>query len=73
MDTTISLPKELLAALAEMAQRTGRPPEELVREALTTYLVREDRTRPTVLGMFATSSISSDRLEEWLDDHWAID
>jgi metal-responsive CopG/Arc/MetJ family transcriptional regulator len=71
--TTIYLPKALHAQLAEAARQRGRPQAQLIREALAAYLVDQKRPRPTTIGMFAVSTVSSDSIEEWLDEHWELD
>jgi hypothetical protein len=71
--TTIYLPKELHVALKRTSRRTGKPQVQLIREALVAYLDDQTRPRPATTGMISLATVSSDNLEEWLDENWTPD
>lgn len=55
---SIRLPDKLDAELAREAERAQRPRSELVREAITEYLVRREKTR--VLDQIARAAAAPD-------------
>ena len=66
--TTVYLDPEAYRALKRMAQRTGRPPAELVREAVAEYAVKHaPRRRARSIGGFSSGRRDlSERAEELL-------
>lgn len=71
--TTVYLPKELHQALEDMSRQTGRPQAQLIREAVASYVVGYDRPRPASIGIVSDGSVSSENVEEWLEQNWKPD
>ena len=74
METTIHLPADVRNALAEEANRTGRPEAELIVEALRSYVQNRvppgDRPVPRSFGMHADPELSGADSEDWLRANW---
>ncbi len=50
--TTVLLPEEDWLGLKQLAQRQGRSPSEMIREAVAAYIVgREGQERPSYVGL----------------------
>jgi hypothetical protein len=66
--TTVYLDAEDYRALKRIAQRSGRPPAELVREAVAEYTSKHARaTRAKSIGAFSSRKRNlSERAEELL-------
>lgn len=66
--TTVYLEREAYQALKRIGIRTGRPPAELVREAVAEYAARHaSRHRPKSIGAFASGRRDlSERAEQLL-------
>ncbi len=75
--TTLYLPKQLQRELKDAARRTGRPQAELIREALTKYLAKQERPLPGFVGIIddpdmipaseAKRWLREKRIREWED------
>ncbi len=53
--TTVLLPEEDWLGLKQLAQRQGRSPSEMIREAVAAYIEgREDEGRPSYVGLGAS-------------------
>jgi hypothetical protein len=68
--TTLYLPPDLLRALRDASDRTGRSQADLVREALRTYLADQPRPRPSSIGLGRDRSLAGRDAEVWLEERW---
>lgn len=68
--TTLYLTDELHAILRETARRTGRRQAEVVREALTEYLIDRPRPKPRSIGLGSDAELSAADSEAWLEAQW---
>ena len=69
--TTLYLDEREYRRLKQIAQRRGRKPAELVREAVSEYTARheQDRAAPASIGAFASSKRDlASRDEDYLSD-----
>lgn len=68
--TTLYLPKQLQRELKDAARRTGRPQAELVREALTEYLAKQERPLPSFVGSIDDPNmIQASEAKRWLREN----
>ena len=70
MEVLVRLPDEVGDALAALAEKTGRSPDELIAEALLDYLGAPDAATPRSFGIYADSEISGADAEDWSRDNW---
>jgi hypothetical protein len=76
MDTlTIELPTEMSRALADLAERVGRSPSELVAVAISEFLARDGHLGggpgfPLSVGIVADDEVNSENFEDWLYANW---
>ena len=70
--TTVFLPDETAAALAEAARRLGRPQSELLREALEEYLPRHARPWPRSVGAghHRIEGVTARNAKAWVRAEW---
>jgi plasmid stability protein len=69
--TTLYLPADLQLSLRAAARRTGRSQAELVREALTEYLGRQQRPRPKSIGIIREEAVPPARdVKGWVRREW---
>jgi hypothetical protein len=68
--TTLYLPEELQASLRALAKQRKRPQAELIREALTEYVGRQERPLPTSIGMVADWTIPAREARAWIQREW---
>jgi plasmid stability protein len=68
--TTLYLPVELQWALRDEAKRSGTSQAELVRDALTAFLVSRGRPRPSSIGIASDGSLAGRDSEDWLRETW---
>ena len=73
----VELPAGIDAALAHIAERTGRSCPDLVIEALLGFLGEQRRTDPSLdyplplsVGIIADAEVTSENLEDWLKANW---
>jgi predicted transcriptional regulator len=71
--TTIYLPRDLHDELKAMARRTGRPQAELIREAVESFVARQERPRPRIIGMVEKDMVGAADVEDWLGENWKPD
>ena len=69
MDGLVRLPEAIGQALVELSEKTGRPPDELIADAVREYLDETYRT-PRSIGIYADPDISGADSEDWLRDNW---
>lgn len=69
---TVHLPANLARKLDQHAERLGRSPGSIVREAIADWLDREitrdQLTRKALESVDAGRLIDHERVEEWIDD-----
>lgn len=76
--TTIFLPDHLRIRLEVAAKRQGRPQAELVREALTEYLEKDEPPWPSFIGAFTTKpefaddGYDSSNIKDWLRSEYEL-
>jgi predicted transcriptional regulator len=68
--TTLYLSSELQSILRQLARRTGRAQADLIREALTEYVSRQEHPRPRSLGAGEDADLAARDSEEWLRSDW---
>ena len=70
---TINLPEETELVLNYLAQKTERSPDELVREAIESYILRESQSLPRSVGMGSSGRNDlAERSEELLwEERWS--
>jgi hypothetical protein len=75
--TTIYLSVEQLAELDAIATRKGSSKAQVIREALTEYIVDQPQTLPSWIGSFDGAPVvqngvelRSDTVDEWLAANW---
>lgn len=70
--TTLYLPAEVRRAFRELAQQTGRPQAEIMREALDEYLEHHRADQPALcsVGVVAVPDVHGADAEDWLERHW---
>jgi hypothetical protein len=72
--TTIYLPDSLQIALDNLAHRTNRSKADLIREAVTTFVERQERPWPKSIGMIDyDDEVNSTNVDEWLRENWKPD
>jgi Arc/MetJ-type ribon-helix-helix transcriptional regulator len=65
--TTINLPEETEAKLNQLAVKTGRSYDEIIKEAIENYLAKQTLSLPKSVGMGASGlSDLAERSEELL-------
>jgi len=65
--TTVNLPEETEAKLNQLAVKTGRSYDEIIKEAIENYLAKETLSLPKSVGMGASGiSDLAERSEELL-------
>ncbi|HEX5504855.1 MAG TPA: ribbon-helix-helix protein, CopG family [Thermomicrobiales bacterium] len=66
--TTLSLPAEVRRAFRELAERTGRPQAEIIREALEEYLRSHQADQPALcsVGIVAVPDVHGADSEDWV-------
>jgi predicted transcriptional regulator len=69
MPTTISLSDKLQHQLKDVAERTGKPQEEIVSEALTQYFSKSGRTFSS-LGAGDDPTLDARQTKELLKEAW---
>ena len=57
-------------ALAALAEKTGRSPDELIAEALRDYLDQTGEAIPISFGIYADPDLSGADSEDWLRENW---
>ena len=68
--TTLYLPPELNQALRDIARRTGRAEDDVIRAALQAYLEQQSRPSLRSLGVVNNPDVSAADDEAWLRAHW---
>jgi predicted transcriptional regulator len=68
--TTLYLTDEIRRNLKEVARWTGRSEAQLVREALTLYLKRQERPVPRSIGAGEDSELTARDSKAWLKANW---
>lgn len=70
--TTLYLPADVRQAFRALAQRTGRPQAEIIREVLEEYLRyhRADQAALCSVGAVAVPDVHGADSEDWLEQHW---
>jgi predicted transcriptional regulator len=71
--TTLYLPGELQSILRQLARRTGRAQADLIREALTEYVSRQEHPRPRSIGAGEDADLAARDSEAWLRREWDPD
>ncbi len=69
MPTTISINDEIQRQLKDEADRTGKPQDELVTEALTQYLTKVSRSFSS-LGAGDDPTLDARRTHQLLEQTW---
>jgi predicted transcriptional regulator len=70
MEVTVQLPDGVSQALSDLADRTGRSPDELIAEALLDYLDSTATGTPISFGIHADPELSGADSEDWLRENW---
>lgn len=69
----IQLPKDIEARLNDLAERQGRPPEELATAAIAAMLLRSEPTgdwpRPKAVGIVRDGGLDLEHLDEWMAEN----
>ncbi len=68
--TTLYLPGELQSILRQLARRTGRAQADLIREALTEYVSRQEPPRPRSIGAGEDADLAARDSKAWLRSDW---
>lgn len=70
--TTIFLTDDLEQLLQETARRTHRPQAEIVRDALSQYLLAQPRPWPRSIGVGSHTepAVTSENVKEWVRTRW---
>jgi predicted transcriptional regulator len=70
MEVTVRLPDGVGHALSDLADRTGRSPDELIAEALLDYLDQTATATPISFGIYADPELSGAEADDWLRENW---
>jgi hypothetical protein len=70
MEVLVRLPDAVGDALAALAEKTGRSPDELIAEALLDYLGEVGTATPRSFGLYADPEISGADAEDLLRANW---
>lgn len=69
--TTLYLPDELHGQIRSMARRTGRPQAELIREALSEYVGRNEQPWPKSIGIVSDGRLRAEEAKSWVRSEWS--
>jgi hypothetical protein len=70
MEVIVRLSDEVGGALAALAEKSGRSPDELIAEALREYLDESTSGAPRSFGIYDDPDISAADAEDWLRTNW---
>lgn len=66
MDILVRLPDSIHDALADLAEQTGRAEDDLIVEAVRSYLDDAPPAEPRSFGLHADPEVSGADSEDWL-------
>lgn len=69
----IQLPRDIEARLKKLAEREGKPADELVADAVEAMLVKNETVRqwprPKAVGIVRDGGLDLERLDEWMAEN----
>jgi len=75
--TIVELPTETDQQVRGLAERTGRRPDEVIRDLIRDGLAREldDRPQPwpKSIGSGSDGGVDATEFEDWLAENWKLD
>ena len=71
--TTIYFPEEMTLEIKTRAKQERRTEADLIREAVSAYLVNGKRPLPSIVGMGSGGTVSGEESEDWLMSNWDVD
>ena len=70
MEVLVRLSDTVGQALSELSDKTGRPADELIADAVREYLDESDDLTPRSFGMYTDPDLSGADSEDWLRENW---
>lgn len=67
---TLDLTSEIEQGIEQISQRSGRPRDIVMQDALRSYVERQRQPIPRSVGIISDSEVHSGNIDEWLEANW---